>query len=277
MFDFKDIDARIAALAATQKTTHKPKKGEALRVGVDLGTAYIVVVVLGKGGRPLAMEMEYAEVVRDGLVVDFVGAREIVARMKARLEDRLGVSLTKAAIAVPPGTSEGDTRTHRYVAEGAGFEVEAVLDEPTAANGVLNIRDGAIVDIGGGTTGIAILKDGQVVYVADEPTGGTHLSLVLSGRYRIPFLEAEKMKKDRARQGEVMMAVRPVAEKMATIVAHHIQNHEVQAVFLVGGTCCLEGVEKVFREVLDKPVEKPANPFLVTPLGIALGILPVGE
>ena len=70
------------------------------------------------------------------------------------------------------------------------MEVTAILDEPTAANAVLGIENGVIVDIGGGTTGLSILKDGKVIYTADEATGGTHLSLVIAGNYRISFEEA---------------------------------------------------------------------------------------
>ena len=72
----------------------------------------------------------------------------------------------------------------------------SLLDEPTAANEVLHIKNGAVVDIGGGTTGISILKDGKVIYVADEPTGGTHFSLVLSGAYGMTFNEADKFKRN---------------------------------------------------------------------------------
>ena len=45
-----------------------------LRVGVDLGTAYTVLVVLDEAGNPLAGEYQFAQVVRDGLVVDYWGA-----------------------------------------------------------------------------------------------------------------------------------------------------------------------------------------------------------
>lgn len=85
------------------------------------------------------------------------------------------------------------------MAEGAELEVTAVLDEPSAANAIYQISDGVIVDIGGGTTGLALLKDGKVVEIADEPTGGTHLTLVLSGNYHIPFAEAEAIKQDYSR------------------------------------------------------------------------------
>jgi ethanolamine utilization protein EutJ len=39
-------------------------------VGVDLGTAYTVLVVLDEHKRPLAGRYQFAQIVRDGLVVD---------------------------------------------------------------------------------------------------------------------------------------------------------------------------------------------------------------
>ncbi len=84
----------------------------------------------------------------------------------------MGQPLLHAAIAIPPGTTENDTRTHQYVVESTGLQVCNIVDEPTAANAVIGMKDGVIVDIGGGTTGLSILKDGQVVFVVDEATGG---------------------------------------------------------------------------------------------------------
>ncbi len=57
-------------------------KGQ-LKVGADLGTAYLVLVVLDEEGNPLAGEYQFAQVARDGLVVDFVGALDRVTAMKA--------------------------------------------------------------------------------------------------------------------------------------------------------------------------------------------------
>ena len=268
--DFSAIDNRISELEATLKAPRKVSATEPLSVGVDLGTAYIVLVVLDGEKKPVACAMEFAQVLKDGVVVDYIGATRIVRKLKEQLEEKLGRELLEAAIAVPPGTPEGDCKTHGYVVEGAGMEVVNLLDEPTAANAVLSVENGVIVDIGGGTTGLSILENGKVVYVADEATGGTHLSLVLSGNYRIDFEAAEVLKKDPSRQKEVLTVVRPVIQKMASIVSRHIAGKNVDAVFLVGGTCCLPGVEDVFRKELGIPVHKPKNPFLVTPFGIAL-------
>ncbi|MDD3684395.1 ethanolamine utilization protein EutJ [Desulfovibrio desulfuricans] len=268
--DFAAADKLIATLDQCRENPRKVSPTEPLYVGVDLGTAYIVVVVVNAKREPVACAMRFAQVVRDGLVVDYAGGARIVRELTEELEERLGRKLENAAIAVPPGTSERDCATHRHVAEAAGYRVTALLDEPTAANSVLQVRDGAIVDIGGGTTGIALLQDGKVVYVADEPTGGTHVSLVLSGNYDIPFDEAEDLKKDASRHKELLPVVRPVIEKMAAIIRKHIQGRKVSALYLVGGTCCLADMESIIQKDTGVPTFKPANPFLVTPLGIAL-------
>ncbi len=272
--DFSHIDQQISDLEACLTRTGKVRPDESLYVGVDLGTAYIVVVVLDSEKQPVACAMEFAQVIKDGLVVDYMGAMQITRRLVGELEERLGRSLSHAAIAVPPGTGSKDCKTHGYVVEGAGLEVSTILDEPTAANAVLGIENGVIVDIGGGTTGLSVLEQGRVVYTADEPTGGTHVSLVLSGNYRVSFEAAEELKKDPGRQDEVLAVVRPVFQKMGSIVRDHIAEWVVPAIYLVGGTCCLDQMETVIEKETGIPVYKPANPFLVTPLGIALNCQP---
>lgn len=268
--DIDAVESRIAELERRISTVAEVSAREKLYVGVDLGTAYIVVVVVNGKGDPVACALEFAQVVRDGLVVDYVGATQIVRRLVGQLQERLGRELEDAAIAVPPGTGVRECATHRHVVEGAGLNVTSILDEPTAANAVLNVENGVIVDIGGGTTGLSILENGKVTYVADEPTGGTHLTLVLAGNYGVSFEEAEKIKKDPARQREVFTVVKPVIEKMASIINSHIRGRNVSDIYLVGGTCCLKDMEKIIAKETGKPVCKPSNPFLVTPLGIAL-------
>ena len=268
MMDLKRINAYMAKVAASEKRCFKPA-GKKLKAGLDLGTAYIVIVVLDENDNPVACEKEAAGVLRDGVVVDYQGALSVVRRLKGELERRLGTELTKCAIVMPAGT-EGSVRTHQYIAEGAGFEVTEILDEPTAANSVYKIDNGVVVDIGGGTTGLAVFKDGVVEKIYDEPTGGTHLSLVLSGNYRIPFEQAEAVKQDYRKHGEIFPIVRPVIEKMATIVARSIDRNEADTIYLCGGTSCLTGIEEVFEKVTGIHTVKPDDPFLVTPAGIAM-------
>lgn len=237
--------------------------------GVDLGTACVVIAVLDENYRPVAGAYRYADVVRDGMVVDYIGAIRIVREMKEELEETLGTELVYAAAAIPPGTDSLDGGAIKNVVQGAGFEITALLDEPTAANAVLKIKNGAVVDIGGGTTGISILKDGKVVYTADEPTGGTHFSLVVSGAYHMPFKEAEAYKRREENHRELLPVLKPVVEKVASIISRHVSGHDVREIYLVGGTCCLTGIEAIIEKQTGIRTRKPDNPMFVTPLGIA--------
>ncbi|MDT8977534.1 MULTISPECIES: ethanolamine utilization protein EutJ [Paenibacillus] len=247
-----------------------PGRSSFYYTGVDLGTACVVLTVLDDSRKPVAGAYRYADVVRDGMVVDYLGAIQIVRELKAQLEQQLGTELEYAASAIPPGTDLLDAGAIKHVIQGAGFEVTALLDEPTAANAVLQISNGAIVDIGGGTTGISILKDGKVVYVADEATGGTHFSLVVAGAYQMSFSEADCFKRDPAHHQELLPLLRPVIDKVSSIINRHVVGHEVKELYLVGGTCCLTGMETIIEQRTGIATYKPSNPLFVTPLGIAL-------
>lgn len=238
--------------------------------GVDLGTACVVLAVLDENYQPVAGAYRYADVVRDGMVVDYIGAVKIVRELKQEIEEKLGAELLYAAAAIPPGTDALDSGAIKNVVQAAGFELTNLLDEPTAANEVLKIQNGAVVDIGGGTTGISVLKDGEVVYVVDEPTGGTHFSLVISGAYGMSFKDADKYKRDNNNHKEILPVLKPVVEKVSSIINQHIKNHDVQEISLVGGTCCLTGIEKIIEKQTGIYTHKPKNPMFVTPLGIAL-------
>jgi ethanolamine utilization protein EutJ len=242
-----------------------------LFVGVDLGTSYVVVVVVDGKGDPVAGTMRFANIAREGLVLDYLGAIEIVREMVERLQKGLGVKLQFSSTAFPPKTESANIRTTQYVVEANGLKVLKIVDEPSAANRVLKIENGAIVDVGGGTTGIAIVEDGKIIYTGDEPTGGTHLNLVIAGRKDISFEEAELYKIEH--QEETFEIVLPVIQKMATIVRNHIGRQKVDIVHVVGGTSNLLGFEKVMEDQLGIPVRKPCHPQLVTPLGIAKACL----
>lgn len=255
-----------------EKVVKQPivSKSSVYYTGVDLGTACVVLAVLDENYKPVAGTYRYADVVRDGMVVDYIGAIKIVRELKKELEEKLNTELIYAAAAIPPGTDTLDSGAVKNVVQAAGFEITNILDEPTAANKVLNIQNGAVVDIGGGTTGISILKDGKVVYIADEPTGGTHFSLVVSGSYKMPFNEAELYKRGSKNHRELITVLKPVVEKIAHIINQHVKGYDVEQISLVGGTCCLTGIEDIIEKKTGIFTHKPKNPMFVTPLGIAL-------
>ena len=93
-----------------------------------------MLVVLDENGRPLAGEWQFAEVVRDGLVVDFVGATDLLRGMKARLERRLGRELTQ-----PPAATRRAYLRPKYAppptwSKRPACDCSGLVDEPSAAN-----------------------------------------------------------------------------------------------------------------------------------------------
>lgn len=199
---------QFAQLIEKEKTM--PFSGP-LKVGVDLGTANIVISVVDANNKPVAGAMFPSTVVKDGIVVD----------------------------------------------------------EPTAAAHVLSIKNGAVVDVGGGTTGISILKDGEVIFTADEPTGGTHMTLTIAGYYGISIIEAEEIKKDASKESDNFAIIKPVVQKMASIVKGFLEGFNVDAIYIVGGACCFSEFEEVFEKEVGIKTIKSNQSLLVTPLGIA--------
>ena len=262
-------------LLSFDKMLGKPPTGieydrSRLKVGVDLGTSSILTVVLDENDVPIAGLSQDATVVRDGVVVEFSKAIQIVVSQRETLEGFLGTSLTHAAAAIPPGVSDGNQNAVKHVLQGAGYEVSAIVDESTAAATFLGVEEGAVVDVGGGTTGISVIRNGLSIYSADEPTGGHHMTLVLAGSLGIPYNEAEAVKRSPEKQDFVFQIIRPVAEKMAAITKKYIAGYDVKDVYISGGASAFNDFEKSFCGVVGVPVHKPEKPWLVTPLGIAM-------
>lgn len=258
------------SVALPGKNSFWNKPQNQVHVGVDLGTAYTVLIVLDEHMHPLIGEYRFAQFVRDGLVVDSQKAINLLRELKYNAETRLGFKLNSAATAYPPGVSLTEIKAKQYVVQNAGFECDQSINEPTAANLLLQIKDGAIADVGGGTTGIAVIHDGNVVYTADEPTGGTHLSLVIAGALNMEFEEAEALKKDQQHHNRIYPIVYPVMEKIGTIIAHHLTGQHVDTIYLVGGTSCFTGIDKVVQNITGITTIVPIHPLFVTPLGVAM-------
>lgn len=257
--------ARAAALM-NDATPAPVAPSEPLYLGIDLGTSDVVTMAVDAQGTPLAVCLEWADVVRDGVVLAFFEAVQIVKKQVAAIEAKLGRRFTHAATSFPPGT---DPRISANVIEAAGLQVSAIIDEPSAVANLLGIKRGAVVDIGGGTTGVALIEGGKVVYSGDEATGGHHVTLTLAGGLRVSIEDAEKFKIERGH--DAWGITRPVFEKMTDIVHYHLRGHvPVDVLYLSGGSCALPGVRELFADNFPGvEVVLPQPCLFLTPLAIA--------
>ncbi|PID44891.1 MAG: ethanolamine utilization protein EutJ [Proteobacteria bacterium] len=260
------INRRLDAVAAMlNDDSYQPCEG-LFKVGVDLGTADIQTIVLDADDNPIACYMDWADVVRDGVVVDYFGAAQIVREQLRRASERLEITIEKAATSFPPGT---EPQISANVVEAAGIEVCDLIDEPSSVARLLELQQGAVVDVGGGTTGTAIIKGGQVVASEDDPTGGRHITLSLAGHFKVPYEEAEEIKLNHPGR-DVLSLVAPVILRMADLVKEHIAGHSPREIYLTGGCCALPNFAPIFTaELTGVDIIMPSQPLHLTPLAIA--------
>jgi ethanolamine utilization protein EutJ len=239
-----------------------------LRAGVDLGTATCVLAVLDPVGQPVYVASHPSGALRDGVVVDFAAAQRTVGTLRQDAERVLGTTLTSASTAYPPCIAEADARACRFVCEAAGFDKVTLTDEVTAAQQVLGLADGVVVDVGGGSTGVGIFRSGQRVALADRPGGGHHLDLVLAGALGITTEAAERRKREHPRSALPHLV--PGLERIAESVRLMTAGAEDLPVHIAGGALMIPGAAEVVARYLGRETVSYPHALLITPLGIAL-------
>jgi ethanolamine utilization protein EutJ len=239
-----------------------------LRFGIDLGTATIVIAAVDGEGRPAYWDHLRARAVRDGVVVDFALAVAAVRQLVDRAEHALGITVREAATAHPPGVPESDCRACRYVIEQAGVDCRALVDEVSAAQALLHVRDGAIVDVGGGSTGVGVFRHGSLVSLTDRPGGGHHLDLILAGALGVGVEEAEHLKRtDGALHARTLT---PGVERFAESIRIQCGGRSPGPVHLAGGALMLPGADRIVGSYLGWETVAYPHAELITPFGIAV-------
>ncbi len=196
----------------------------------------------------------------------------------------------------------------------AELEMEAMTLEPIAAINVLippTMRrlNVALVDIGAGTSDIAITDKSTVIAYGMVPTAGDEITEALSDHYLLDFPIAENVKRQLQTaesiaiqdilgfdefypREEVIAAIMPAIENLASAIGKEIlrlNNHvPPKAVMLVGGGSLTPKLPEELCKVLNLPANRvavrgidaiqnltreesiPVTPELVTPIGIAI-------
>lgn len=190
-------------------------------IGIDLGTANTLVYIKGRGivlNEPTIVAINkktgqlvgvgdvaktmlgrtpgHIEVVRplvEGVISDFEVTEEMLAYLinKARSEMR-SIIAPRVLIGVPSGITNVEMRAARDAAKNAGARDVFLIEEPMAAaiGAKLPIdRPGGnmIIDVGGGTTNIAVISLGGIVTSENLRTAGDHLNSAIASYIRDQF------------------------------------------------------------------------------------------
>ena len=215
---------------------------------------------------PAFAASEPCEALRDGVVMDFGGAVEAVTRL-VETAAGTGHRIAAATAGYPPGIGPSESRACRFVLERAGLDCTALVDEVSAANAFLGIADGVLVDVGAGSTGVGIFRDGELVEVGDVPGGGHHLNLILAGALGTSIEEAERRK--RTGGADHLPILRPGLERIAASIERLSTGHGSLPVHLAGGGLMLPGAGEVVSQYLEREVVEYPLALYITPLGLA--------
>jgi len=179
--------------------------GFAMEMGIDLGTASVLVFVKGKGivlNEPsvVAVEKDSRKVIaigeearrmvgktpgnivairplRDGVIADYDITEAMLKYFIRSICGSRTMVKPRVVVCVPSGCTAVEKRAVTDAAVQAGSRKTDVIEEPLAAAlgaglDILQPRGHAVVDIGGGTTDIAVLSLGGIVLSESIRTGG---------------------------------------------------------------------------------------------------------
>jgi rod shape-determining protein MreB len=114
---------------------------------------------------------------RDGVIADFEVAEEMIKHFIRKVHNRRRFASPQMVICVPSGSTAVERRAIQESAESAGARKVALIEEPMAAAigaglPVTEPTGSMVVDIGGGTTEVAVISLGGIVYARSVRMGG---------------------------------------------------------------------------------------------------------
>jgi rod shape-determining protein MreB len=114
---------------------------------------------------------------RDGVIADFEVAEEMIKYFIRKVHNRRSFARPQVIICVPSGSTAVERRAIQEAAESAGARRVFLIEEPVAAAIGANLpvteaTGSMVVDIGGGTTEVAVLSLGGIVYSRSIRVGG---------------------------------------------------------------------------------------------------------
>lgn len=304
----------VVNLDATVTAIKKAQEEAELMAGVEIESAFIgisgahiksfnsrgVIAVSGRN-REISHE-DIKRVVSQSKAVSIPPDREIIHVIPQEfvvdeqdgIKDPLGMSGIKLEVNVHIVTSAlTSIQNLRTCIERAGIEIEDVfLNQIAAATSTLTPDEQelgvGLIDIGGGTTEVAIYERGSLWYTSIVPLGGDNFTNDIAVGLRTPIPEAEKIKKKfgcvasplvdeeetievpsvgRGRKARVLSRqiladiIQPRAEEIFRLIDNDIKRMGYEkslnsGVVLTGGTAMLDGLEEVAEEIFDLPIRR---------------------
>ncbi|MEI3401160.1 MAG: rod shape-determining protein [Clostridia bacterium] len=273
-------------------------------IGIDLGTANILVTIKGKGivlrepsvisvnaktGGIIATGFEAKEMLgrtpkeinaikplKDGVIADFTATKLLLRNLLERVCKRYNAVRPRVLVGVPSGITEVEERAVEEAIMRAGAREVYLIEEPMAAaiGAGIEIEEPSgniIVDIGGGTTEVAVISLGGIVISNSIRVAGDELDEDIVNYIKkelnlaIGEATAEQIKK------EIGCAM-PLMSQMTMEIKGRDLNDGLPRTEVITSN----QVEKAMKESIDKIVEVVKITLEKTPPELASDIMEKG-
>ncbi|MBM3296333.1 MAG: cell division protein FtsA [Candidatus Aminicenantes bacterium] len=305
----------VVNLDATAAAIQKAQEEAELMAGVEIDSAYVGisgahiksfnsrgVIAVSSRDRKITREdirraLEQSKAVSippDREILHVIPQEHIVDEHEGTREQPLGMSGIKLEVNVHIVTSAvTSVQNLRVCLERAGVGIEGIVLNQIAASLATLTEDEkelgvGLIDIGAGTTEVAIFERGSLWYTSVIPLGGDNFTNDIAVGLRTPIPEAERIKKKYgcmagpllddqetievpaigpSRKPRILSRrlladiIQPRAEEIFRLVENDIKRMGYEkslnsGVLLTGGTAMLEGIEEVAEEIFDLPVRR---------------------
>lgn len=273
-------------------------------IGIDLGTANILITLKGKGivlrePSVVAIDQVTSEIVatgkeakemlgrtpeniravrpmKDGVIADFTSTGLMLKNMLRKVCQKYNVGKPRIVVGVPSGITEVEERAVQEAFLQAGAKEVYLLDEPMASAigagiNVLEPNGKLIIDIGGGTTEVAVISLGGIVCSTSIKVAGNAIDEAI-----VDYLKKHENIVIGLAQAENLKIELGCAMPLVSEITKEIRGRDIDVGLPKNINISSKEIELAMQRPINEIIEAVINTLSVTPPELASDIMQNG-
>ena len=273
-------------------------------MGIDLGTANILITLKGKGivlrePSVVAIDQVTSEIVatgkeakemlgrtpeniravrpmKDGVIADFTATGLMLKNMLRKVCQKYNVGKPRIVVGVPSGITEVEERAVQEAFLQAGAKEVYLLDEPMASAigagiNVLEPNGKLIIDIGGGTTEVAVISLGGIVCSTSIKVAGNAIDEAI-----VDYLKKHENIVIGLAQAENLKIELGCAMPLVSEITKEIRGRDIDVGLPKNINISSKEIELAMQRPINEIIEAVINTLSVTPPELASDIMQNG-
>lgn len=273
-------------------------------IGIDLGTANILITLKGKGivlrePSVVAIDQVTSEIVatgkeakemlgrtpeniravrpmKDGVIADFTATGLMLKNMLRKVCQKYNVGKPRIVVGVPSGITEVEERAVQEAFLQAGAKEVYLLDEPMASAigagiNVLEPNGKLIIDIGGGTTEVAVISLGGIVCSTSIKVAGNAIDEAI-----VDYLKKHENIVIGLAQAENLKIELGCAMPLVSEITKEIRGRDIDVGLPKNIKISSKEIELAMQRPINEIIEAVINTLSVTPPELASDIMQNG-